>query len=86
VDAGERRPQDRWSTRKGESDGCEGDGSKKMKGMGSSPPRLTLFIAGSTQSIHCSSLRRTTRFNGFILSSQREDQGGFFANRPSTTT
>jgi hypothetical protein len=49
VGAGERRPQDRYSTKKAESDGSEGDGSKrkKMKGMGSTPPRLTLFIEGA---------------------------------------
>jgi hypothetical protein len=81
VDAGERRSQDRCSTRKGESDGSEGDGSKKMKGMGSNPPRLTLFIARSTQSIRCSSLLHTTCLNGFIPRSQREDQGGFFAKQ-----
>jgi hypothetical protein len=52
VGAGERRPQGRCSTKKGESDRSEGDGSerKKTKGMGSTPPRLTLFIEGSTQS------------------------------------
>jgi hypothetical protein len=86
VDAGARRSQGRCSTRKGESDGNEGDGSKKMKEMGSNPPRLTIFIAGSTQSIRCGSLLRTTRPNSFIPKSQREDQGGFFANRPSATT
>jgi hypothetical protein len=85
MDAGERRPQGRSSTKKGKSDGSEGNRSerKKMKGMGSTPPRLTLFIAGSTQSIRCGSLLRTTRPNSFILRSQREDQGG---NRPSATT
>jgi hypothetical protein len=59
----ERQPQGRCSTKKGESDGSEGDRSKrkKMRGMGSTPPRLTLFIEGSTQSIRCSSLLRTTR-------------------------
>jgi hypothetical protein len=86
VGAGERRSQGRCSTKDGESDGSEGDGSKKMKRMWSNPPRLTLFIAGSTQSIYCDSLLRTTRPNGFIPRSQREDQGGFFANRPSATT
>jgi hypothetical protein len=88
MDAGERWPQGCCSTKKGESDWSEGDGSerKKIKGMGSTPPRLTLFIAGSTQSIRCGSLLRTTCPNGFIPRSQREDQGGFFANRPSTTT
>jgi hypothetical protein len=61
VGAGERRPQGRCSTKEGESDGSEGDGSKKMKRMGSNPPRLTLFIAGSTQSIRCGFLLRTKR-------------------------
>jgi hypothetical protein len=39
VGAGERRPQGRCSTKKGESGGSEGDGSerKKTKGMGSTP-------------------------------------------------
>jgi hypothetical protein len=48
MDAGERQPQGRCSTKKGERDGSEGDGSerKKMKEMGSTPPRLTIFIAG----------------------------------------
>jgi hypothetical protein len=86
VDAGERRPQGHCSTKEGESDGSEGDGSKKMKGMVSNPPRFTLFIAGSTQSIRCGSLLRTTRPNGFIPRTQREDQSGFFTNRPSATT
>jgi hypothetical protein len=49
-------------------------------------PQLTLLIEGSTQSIHYGSLLRTTRPNGFIPRSQQEDQGGFFANRPSATT
>jgi hypothetical protein len=31
-----------------------------MRGMGSTPPRLTLFIEGSTQSIRCGSLLRNT--------------------------
>jgi hypothetical protein len=58
-----------------ESDGSESDGSemKKMRGMGSTPPRLTLFIEGSTKSIRCGSLLRTTRPNGSILISLRED-------------
>jgi hypothetical protein len=88
VGAGERWPQGRCSTKKGESEGSEGGGSErnKMKGMGSTPPWLTLFIEGSTQSIRCGSLLRTTRPNGFIPSSQREDQGGFFANRQSAMT
>jgi hypothetical protein len=88
VDAGEKWPQGRCRTKKGESDESEGNGSerKKMKGMGPTPPRLTLFIARSTQSIRCGSLLRTTRPNVFIPRSQREDQGGFFANRPSATT
>jgi hypothetical protein len=88
VGAGERRPQGHCSTKKGKSDGSESDGSerKKTKGMGSTPPRLTLFIEGPTQSIRYSSLLRTTCPNGFIPRSQREDQGGFFANTPSATT
>jgi hypothetical protein len=64
----ELRPQGRCSTKKGESDGSKGNGSKrkKMKGLGSTPPRLTLFIEESTQSIRCGSLLRTTRPNGSI--------------------
>jgi hypothetical protein len=53
-----------------ESDGGEW---KKTKGMGSTPPRLTIFIEGSTETICCSSLARTTRPNGSIPRSSRED-------------
>jgi hypothetical protein len=86
MGARERQPQGRCITKEGESDGNEGDERKKMKRMASNPPRLTLFIAGSTQSIRCGSLLRTTRPNDFIPRSQREDQGGFFTKRPSATT
>jgi hypothetical protein len=60
---------------KSEGDGSESDGSerKKTRGMGSTPPRLTLFIEGSTESICCGSLLRTTRPNGSIPRSSRED-------------
>jgi hypothetical protein len=53
-----------------ESDGSE---RKEMRGMGSASPRLTLFIEGSTESIRCGSLLRTTRPNGSIPRSSRED-------------
>jgi hypothetical protein len=58
-----------------ESDGSESDGSerKKMRGMGSTPPRPTLFIEGPTESIRCGSLLRTARPNGSIPGSLRED-------------
>jgi hypothetical protein len=71
VGVGEWRPQGCCSTKKGESDGSEGNGSerKKARGMGSTPPWLTLFIEGSTQSIRCGSLLGTTRPNGSILRS-----------------
>jgi hypothetical protein len=58
------------STRKSESDDSE---RKKTRGMGSTPPRLTLFIEGSTESISCGSLLCTTRPNGSIPRSSRED-------------
>jgi hypothetical protein len=61
--------------RERESDGSESDENerKKMRGMGSTPPRLTLFIEGSTESIRCGSLLRTTHPNGSIPRSSRED-------------
>jgi hypothetical protein len=59
----ERWPHGHCSTKKGESNGSE---RKKTRGMGTTPPRLTLFIEGSTQSIRCGSLLRTTRPNGSI--------------------
>jgi hypothetical protein len=64
----ERWPQGRCTTKKGESDGSGDDRSerKKTRGMWSTLPRLTLFIEGSTQSIRCGSLLRTTRPNGSI--------------------
>jgi hypothetical protein len=86
VGAVARRSQGRCSTREREreNDGSESDGNemKKMRGMGSTPPRLTLFIEGSTKSIRCGSLLRTTHPNGSIPRSSREDRGEFFANRP----
>jgi hypothetical protein len=67
--------QERESNRN-ESDWSE---RKKMRGMGSTPPRLTLFIEGSTESICCGSLLCTTRPNESIPRSPREDLGEFFA-------
>jgi hypothetical protein len=63
-----RWSQGRCSTKKGESDRSEGDGSerKKTRGMGSTPPRLTLFIEGSTESTRCGSLLHTTHPNDSI--------------------
>jgi hypothetical protein len=48
--------------------------------MGSTPTRAALFIGGSTGSTRCGSFRRTTRFNGSIPRSLREDCGGFIVN------
>jgi hypothetical protein len=42
--AGVRRSQDRCSAKESEGDGSE---RKKTKGIGSTPPQLTLFIEGS---------------------------------------
>jgi hypothetical protein len=58
------------AARERESDGGE---RKKTKGMGSTPLRLTLFIEGSTKTIRCGSLLLTTRPNGSIPRSSRED-------------
>jgi hypothetical protein len=75
-----------WARVHGMSDGCECDESerKKMRRMGSTPPRLTLFIEGSTESSRCGFLLRTT--NGSTPRSSREDYDGFFTNRPSVAT
>jgi hypothetical protein len=56
-----------------ESDGSESDrDGRKTKGMRPAPLWLSLFIEGSTKSIRCSSLLRTTRPNGSITRSSRE--------------
>jgi hypothetical protein len=49
--------------------------------MGSTTTQTALFIEGSTESARCGSFRRTTRFNGCIPRSSREDYGGFISNR-----
>jgi hypothetical protein len=41
----------------------DGNKMKKMRGMGSTLPRPTLFIEGSTESIRCSSLLHTRHPN-----------------------
>jgi hypothetical protein len=41
--------------------------------MGSTLTRAALFIGGSTESSCCGSFRRTTRLNGSIPRSSRED-------------
>jgi hypothetical protein len=55
---------------KSESDESE---RKKTRGMGLTQPWLTLFIEGSMESICCGSLLHTTRPNGSIPRSPRED-------------
>jgi hypothetical protein len=52
---------------------------EEERGMGSTPPRAALFIGGSTDSARCGSFRRTTRLNGSILISSRDNLGGFAA-------
>jgi hypothetical protein len=76
-----RRVQER------ESNGSrrDGDGGRR-RGMGSTPPRVVLFIGGTTESIHCGSFHRTKCLNGSILRSLREDEGGFLANQVIATT
>jgi hypothetical protein len=58
-----------------ENDGSESDGSerKNMRGVGSTQPRPTLFIEGSTESIRCGFLLRSARPNGSIPRSSQED-------------
>jgi hypothetical protein len=64
--------RERERERERERDGDESE-RKEMKGVGSAPPWLTLFIEGSTETIRCGSLLRTTRPNGSIPRSSRED-------------
>jgi hypothetical protein len=60
--------------RKSGSDGSEidCDGGRRRR-MGSTPPQVSLFIGGSTESIRCGSFHHTTSPNGSIPRSSRED-------------
>jgi hypothetical protein len=71
--------------RENNGSGRESDRGRR-RGMGSTQPRVVLFIGGSSESIRCGSFYRTMRHNGSIPRSSRENQGGIFAKQVTAMT
>jgi hypothetical protein len=75
----------RWSEAIARSQESDGSGSesdeRKTKGEWCQPRLGPPYLYGVHRIYRCGSFRRTTRLNGSIPRSSREDKGGFFANR-----
>jgi hypothetical protein len=57
------------------------EGRRRVNGVNPDPSRS--IYRGSTGSACCGSFRRTTRYNGSIPISSRQDRAGFVVNRLS---